>query len=263
MVDERSNPGIGSLSASAAQPLRRRRRLMEGAASPHAFEDPPDPQGLAPAPPLGPQHAHPPGLAGGSGRTRPLRTRNLWVGSVSSWPATCPPPPSANGSACWRRAEHVCLVRRPRVYQALGATDLRQGFDALYALVEQGLALMDRGRPARWEGRRSRQVGAAAYALGLWPRLVRFVEYGELELSTNLAENALSGVALGRKNWIHVGSAEAGPKVAAILSVLEISKRLALDLRAYLADVLPRLATTSIQRVGELTPARRAASRGG
>ena len=104
---------------------------------------------------------------------------------------------------------------------------------------------------------------AAAYALGLWPKLVRFVDHGELELSTNLAENAMRGVALGRKNWIHVGSAEAGPKVAAILSVVETSKRLGLDLRAYLADVLPRLATTSIQRVGELTPSRWAASRGG
>ena len=105
---------------------------------------------------------------------------------------------------------------------------------------------------------------AAAYALGLWPKLVRFVEYGELELSTNLAENAMRGVALGRKNWIHVGSAEAGPKVAAILSVVETSKRLELDLTAYLGDVLPRLVgATSIQRVGELTPSRWAVSRGG
>jgi len=68
--------------------------------------------------------------------------------------------------------------------------------------------------------------------LGLWPKLVRFVEYGELEPSTNLAENALRGVALGRKNWIHVGSADARPKVAAILSVVETLKRLGLDLRA-------------------------------
>jgi len=36
-----------------------------------------------------------------------------------------------------------------RIYLAFGATDLRQGFDGLYALVEQGLALMDRGRPVR------------------------------------------------------------------------------------------------------------------
>jgi len=112
-------------------------------------------------------------------------------------------------------------------------------------------------------GQASALCSVAAYALGLWPRPVGFVDHGELELSTNLSENALRGVALGRKNWIHVGSAEAGPKVAAILSVVETSKRLGLDLRAYLAEVLPRLADTNIQRLGELTPSRWAASRGG
>jgi len=69
----------------------------------------------------------------------------------------------------------------------------------------------------------------------------------------------MRGVALGRKNWIHVGSAEAGPKVAAILSVVEdlsrlagTCKRLGRNVRAYLADMLPPLVTTSIQRVGNL-----------
>src|SRR6266478_3807266 len=39
------------------------------------------------------------------------------------------------------------------------------------------------------------------------------------ELSTNLAENSMRPVALGRKNWLHIGRPQAGPKVAAILSV--------------------------------------------
>jgi len=38
-----------------------------------------------------------------------------------------------------------------------------------------------------------------------------------VELSNNLAENSMRGVALGRKNWLHVGHVKAGPKVAAIL----------------------------------------------
>ena len=46
-------------------------------------------------------------------------------------------------------------------------------------------------------------------------------------------------IAVGRKNWIHVGSVEAGPKVAAILSVVETCKRLGIPVREYLADVLP------------------------
>ncbi len=39
---------------------------------------------------------------------------------------------------------------------------------------------------------------AARYTLALWPRLTRFLEYPEQELSNNLAENSMRGVALGR-----------------------------------------------------------------
>src|SRR5487761_2285751 len=63
-----------------------------------------------------------------------------------------------------------------------------------------------------------------------------------------------------RKNWIHVGSEKAGPKVAAILSVVETCRRLKLPLRDYLAGVLPGLGEVSVQRVGQYTPAAWAAS---
>lgn len=102
---------------------------------------------------------------------------------------------------------------------------------------------------------------AISYALGLWPRLERFLEYPELELSNNLAENSMRPVALGRKNWIHIGSPEAGPRVAAILSVVETCRRLAVPVREYLADVLPGLADISIHNLGQLTPAAWAARR--
>jgi hypothetical protein len=55
---------------------------------------------------------------------------------------------------------------------------------------------------------------ACQYALTLWRKLTRFLEYPELELSNNLAENSMRSVALGWKNWIHIGSPQAGPKVA-------------------------------------------------
>lgn len=102
---------------------------------------------------------------------------------------------------------------------------------------------------------------AAGYTLSLWHKLTRFLEHPELELSNNLAENSMRGVALGRKNWIHVGSEQAGPKVAAILSVIESCRRLKLPVREYLASVLPGLANLSVQRVRQYTPAAWAASR--
>jgi transposase len=96
---------------------------------------------------------------------------------------------------------------------------------------------------------------AVAYALGLWPRLTIFLQYPEVELSNNLAENSMRGVAIGRKNWIHIGSPAAGPRVAAILSVTESCRRLGIPIREYLAAVLPGLADVRIQKLADLTPA--------
>jgi len=95
---------------------------------------------------------------------------------------------------------------------------------------------------------------AVNYTLSLWVRLKRVLEYPELELSTNFAENSMRGIALGRKNWIHVGSPIAGPKVAAILSVLESCKRLRMPVREYLLDVLPGLGRVNIRDLDSRTP---------
>lgn len=97
---------------------------------------------------------------------------------------------------------------------------------------------------------------AANYTLSLWRKLTRFLEYPELELSNNLAENSMRGVALGRKNWIHVGSPHAGPRVAAILSAVETCRRMKIPARDYLAAVLPGLADVPLQRLVDLTPTR-------
>lgn len=96
---------------------------------------------------------------------------------------------------------------------------------------------------------------ACNYTLNLWEKLTRFLEYPELELSNNPAENSMRPVAVGRKNWIHVGSAQAGPKIAAILSVVESCRRLKLSVRDYLIAILPGLANVHMSRVSTLTPA--------
>lgn len=96
---------------------------------------------------------------------------------------------------------------------------------------------------------------AVEYVLGLWPRLEIFLRYPEVELSNNLAENSMRGVAIGRKNWIHIGSPLAGPRVAAILTVTESCRRLGIPVRKYLNAVLPGLADVRIQKLVDLTPA--------
>jgi hypothetical protein len=96
---------------------------------------------------------------------------------------------------------------------------------------------------------------ACQYALALWNKLTRFLEYPELELSTNLAENSMRSVALGRKNWLHIGHPRAGPKVAAILSVVESCRRLKGTARDYSSAILLGLADLPIRCLPDLTPA--------
>lgn len=100
----------------------------------------------------------------------------------------------------------------------------------------------------------SKLAEACQYALNQWPRLKLYLENGRIEIDQNLCENAMRALAVGRKNWLHIGSQEAGPKIAAILSVMETCKRLQINLRKYLGDVLPQLPSWPINDVAALSP---------
>ena len=102
---------------------------------------------------------------------------------------------------------------------------------------------------------------AIAYTLNQWPKLRRCFDYAEVELSNNLAENSMRPVALGRKNWLHVGSAKAGPKVATIISIVESCRRLDVPAKEYLLDVLPGMDRRKLSEIAQLTPSRWSASR--
>jgi transposase len=125
--------------------------------------------------------------------------------------------------------------------------------------LERARPLLDLLKPqieaARAEALPSSALGKAArYTLALWPKLTRFLEYPELELSNNLAENSMRPLVVGRKNWIHLGSQQAAPKIAAILSIVETCRRLQIPIRDYLADVLPGLADRPLHHIKQLTP---------
>jgi transposase len=100
----------------------------------------------------------------------------------------------------------------------------------------------------------SKLAQACDYALGQWSRLEEYLSDGQLECDNNACEGSIRPLALGRRNWLHVGSAEAGPKLAAIASIVETCRRLDINLREYLLDILPKLGEWPVTRVGELTP---------
>jgi transposase len=95
---------------------------------------------------------------------------------------------------------------------------------------------------------------AVNYTLKRWVELTRFLDHPVIELSTNWAENSMRPIAIGRRNWLHLGSKEAGPKIAAIFSIIESCRKLGVPIRQYLANVLPSLADPSIQELAALTP---------
>jgi transposase len=96
---------------------------------------------------------------------------------------------------------------------------------------------------------------AILYTLNMWAKLRRCFDHAEVELSNNIAENSMRPVALGRKNWLHVGSAKSGPKVAAILSVVESCRRLEIPVKDYLLAVLPGMNGRKQSEAAQLTPA--------
>ncbi len=96
---------------------------------------------------------------------------------------------------------------------------------------------------------------AVNYTLNIWMKLRRCFDHAEVELSNNIAENSMRPVALGRKNWLHVGSAQAGPKVAAIFSVVESCRRLGVPVKEYLQVALPGMSRRTVFEAAELTPA--------
>lgn len=109
----------------------------------------------------------------------------------------------------------------------------------------------------------SKLAKACDYALGQWSRMELYLQHGDVEIDNNWCEGAMRPIALGRKNWLHLGDESAGPKVAAIASVVETCRRLDIPLRTYLSDILPKLGDFPVNRVRELTPSAWKAARTG
>lgn len=95
---------------------------------------------------------------------------------------------------------------------------------------------------------------AITYTLGLWNRLTRYIENGQVEIDNNLIENSIRPVALGRKNYLFAGSHEAAQQAAMIYSFLGTCKINNVEPLSWLKDVLQRIQDHSIQKLDELLP---------
>jgi transposase len=95
---------------------------------------------------------------------------------------------------------------------------------------------------------------AIGYALNNWSALVRYTEAGFLAIDNNVAEREMKRIAIGRKNWLFVGSANGGRTAAVLFSFTSTCHRLGVDPWAYLQDVLTRLPRILAERLKELLP---------
>jgi len=95
---------------------------------------------------------------------------------------------------------------------------------------------------------------AIDYSLSNWRALTRFLDDGNVPIDNNAAENSVRPLALGRKNWLFVGSQQAGERAAVVMSLIESAKLNGHDPWAYLKDVFERLPTLKHRDLAQLLP---------
>jgi len=97
---------------------------------------------------------------------------------------------------------------------------------------------------------------AIDYSLNHWKGLSRFLLDGAVPVDNNHIENQIRPWALGRRNWLFIGSQLAGERAAVVMSLLQSAKLNGHEPWAYLKDVLTRLPTQLNSRIEELLPHR-------
>lgn len=164
--------------------------------------------------------------------------------------------------ACWAHARRKIFDLHERSPTPL-TTDILERIGALYAVEAEvrgqppdsrHRARQERSRPLvdalrdvleaalRRLSPKSDMAKAIAYATKRWAALSCFLDDGRLEIDNNIAERALRGVAVGRRNWLFAGSRAGGERAAAIYTVIQTCKANNVDPQVYIADVIAKIA---------------------
>jgi transposase len=95
---------------------------------------------------------------------------------------------------------------------------------------------------------------ALDYSLRRWAALTRYLDDPQLPVDNNWCENQIRPIAVSRGNWLFAGSARAGKRSAAVMSLIQSVKLNGHDPYAYLKDIMTRLPTQPASRLDELLP---------
>jgi transposase len=95
---------------------------------------------------------------------------------------------------------------------------------------------------------------AISYALNNRDALRRYTEAGFLTIDNNVSEREMKKIAIGRKNWLSIGSPRGGQTAAVLFSITSTCQRLGVEPWTYLQDVLSRLPAMPAGQLGDLLP---------
>ena len=177
-------------------------------------------------------------------------------------------------AACWAHGrrklyEVADLQRAPIAIEAVRRIDelfaIEREINGLSAEQRRSVRC-ERSKPLvddleRWMRRERHKLSSKSplaetmdYSLKRWAALTRFLDDGRICLSNNAAERAVRGIAVGRRNWTFAGSDSGGRRAAAIYTLIETAKLNKIEPRAWLAEVLARIADHPANRIAELLP---------
>ncbi len=161
-------------------------------------------------------------------------------------------------SAHARRKLHECRVNHPRHTTVLLSL-VRQLYDLeerakLWTVAErQGLRQREslrvltqireyiNGPPLERLLPKSDLAEAIGYLRNNWDALLLYTTDGRLPIDNNETEHLMKQIAIGRKNWLHIGSVAAGYRAANLMTIISTAARNDLDVWSYLKDVLDQI----------------------
>lgn len=181
-----------------------------------------------------------------------------------------------NEAGCWAHARRK-FFEAHKLNQSEIAKEALHRIQQLYELERQGaqLTLQERHQFRQtqnalllqefkaWLSHQRQQLmnadvtaKAMDYTLKRWSALTVHLNDARIPIDNNAVENAIRPLALGRKNWLFVGSQQAGERAAVLMTLIESAKLNGHDAWAYLKDVLTKLPTWPNSRLQELLPHR-------
>lgn len=95
---------------------------------------------------------------------------------------------------------------------------------------------------------------AMYYVMNKWAKLTKYIFDGELEIDTNLIENTIRGLALGRKNYLFAGNSKAASNIAVFYSIFGTCKHLGINPTEYLSWYLEKVPNIKICEIATLSP---------